>query len=101
MTPEMVTKARANAEPGGYANVEVRLGEIPEDVRSNHALHSACVSGASPVHEIERMLQRAGFGQIRVAPQDESKDFMPDWAPGVPITGFVVSATIEAVKPSA
>ena len=28
MTPEMIGKARANAEKGGYANVEFRLGEI-------------------------------------------------------------------------
>lgn len=28
MTPAMVTKARTNAERGGYANVEFRLGEI-------------------------------------------------------------------------
>jgi arsenite methyltransferase len=28
MTPEMLEKARANAEKGGYANVEFRLGEI-------------------------------------------------------------------------
>ena len=28
MTPEMLTKARANAKKGGYTNVEFRLGEI-------------------------------------------------------------------------
>lgn len=28
MTPDMITKARANAERGSYANVEFRLGEI-------------------------------------------------------------------------
>jgi len=28
MTPEMISKARANAENGGYKNVEFRLGEI-------------------------------------------------------------------------
>jgi arsenite methyltransferase len=28
MTPEMLERARSNAETGGYANVEFRLGEI-------------------------------------------------------------------------
>tara|TARA_B100000315_G_scaffold9681_1_gene9468 strand:- start:804 stop:1610 length:807 start_codon:yes stop_codon:yes gene_type:complete len=28
MTPDMVSRARLNAEKGGYANVEIRLGEI-------------------------------------------------------------------------
>lgn len=43
----------------------------------------------------------AGFQQVRVAPRDESKAFIRDWAPGVPVTDYVVSASIEAVKPAA
>ena len=47
------------------------------------------------------MLAAAGFQQVRVAPRDESKAFIRDWAPGVPVTDYVVSATIEAIKPAA
>jgi len=151
MTPEMVSKARNNAETGDYRNVEFRLGEIenlpvadstvdviisncvinlssdkprvfaeayrvlkpggrlaisdivasvelPEDIRGNMALFTGCMAGASLISEIETMLHGAGFAQVRIAPKDESLSFIRDWAPGTPITDYVVSATIEAIK---
>lgn len=153
MTPTMVSKARGNAEKGGYRNVEFRLGEIenlpvadgtvdaiisncvinlspnkhrvfaesyrvlkpggrlaisdvvafaelPEDVRRDMALFTGCMAGASLISEVEEMLRTNGFQQIRVAPRDESKTFIRDWAPGTAITDYVVSATIEAFKPA-
>ena len=154
MTPAMVSKARANAQRGGFANVEFRLGEIerlpvadavvdviisncvinlspdkpavfresfrvlreggrlavsdvvasnqlPEDVRGDLALYSGCVAGASLVADLEAMMAAAGFVDIRIAPKDESKAFIEQWAPGRQITDYVVSATIEATKPAA
>lgn len=153
MTPAMVSKARANAEKGGYRNTEFRLGEIenlpvadgtvdviisncvinlspnkprvfaesyrvlkpggrlaisdvvafaelPEDIQRDMALFTGCMAGASLIAEVEEMLRTAGFQQIRVAPKDESKTFIRDWAPGTAVTDYVVSATIEAIKPA-
>lgn len=51
MTPAMVTKARANAEKGGYDNVEFRLGEIeylPTADNSVDVIISNCVINLSP-----------------------------------------------------
>lgn len=51
MTPEMLSKARANAAKGGYANVEFRLGEIENlPVADNTAdvVISNCVINLSP-----------------------------------------------------
>jgi arsenite methyltransferase len=154
MTPQMITKARANAHQGGYDNVEFRLGEIehlpladasvdviisncvinlspdkadvfaeafrvlrpggrlavsdvvafakiPDEVRNDLALLSACISGAEEVGAVERLLHEAGFEEVVVAPKEESKVFMADWAPGAPITDYVVSAMIEGHKPAA
>lgn len=151
MTPEMVSKARDNAEMGHYQNVEFRLGEIeslpvadgsvdviisncvinlspdkprvfaeayrvlkprgrlaisdivasaelPDAIQGNMALYTGCMAGASLISEIETMLHVAGFAQVRIAPQDESLSFIREWAPGTPITDYVVSATIEAIK---
>jgi arsenite methyltransferase len=151
MTPDMVAKARANAEKGGYSNVEFRLGEIealpvadasvdviisncvinlspdkarvfreayrvlrpggrlaisdvvartalPEELRRDLHLHSCCIGGASPVEEIETALAAAGFADIRIAPKDESRQFIRDWAPGRGVEDYVLSASIEAVK---
>lgn len=153
MTPEMISKARANAKKGGYLNTEFRLGEIenlpvadatvdviisncvinlspnkprvftecfrvlkpggrlaisdvvafaelPEDIRRDMALFTGCMAGASLIAEVEEMLRAAGFKQIRVSAKDESKTFMRDWAPGTAVTDYVVSASIEAIKPA-
>lgn len=152
MTPAMISKARANAETGGYPNVDFRLGEIehlpvedasvdvilsncvinlspdkqavfdeafrvlkpggrlavsdvvasvelPEEMLADLALYAGCIGGAATVTEVEEMLASAGFTGVRVEPKDESKTFMEAWAPGRNITDYVVSATIEAVRP--
>lgn len=153
MTPAMVSKARANAEKGGYRNVEFRLGEIenlpvadgtvdaiisncvinlspdkhrvfaeacrvlkpggrlaisdvvafaelPEEIRSEPELFTGCMAGASLISELKEMLETNHFQQVRIAPKDESKKFIRDWAPGRPVTDYVVSATIEAIRPA-
>jgi SAM-dependent methyltransferase len=51
MTPDMISKARVNAEKAGYSNVEFRLGEIehlPVADNSVDALISNCVINLSP-----------------------------------------------------
>lgn len=152
MTPDMVSKARRNADRGKYANVEFRLGEIehlpaadattdviisncvinlspdkqqvfreafrvlkpggrlaisdvvattelPDAMKDDPVLHSACVAGASLIDNLEAMIAAVGFTDIRIAAKDESREFIRDWAPGRGVEDFVVSATIEAVKP--
>ncbi len=152
MTPDMISKARNNAEKAGFNNVEFRLGEIeylpvadasvdviisncvinlspdkaqvfrethrvlkpggrlaisdvvasaelPDEIRNDLFLHSACVAGASLIDELETLLVDAGFADIRIRPKDESREFIKDWAPGSRVEDYVISATIEAVKP--
>lgn len=51
MTPEMISKARANADKGGYRNVEFRLGEIENLPVADGAVDviiSNCVINLSP-----------------------------------------------------
>jgi len=89
--------------PGGRLAVSdvVAFAKIPDEVRDDMALLSSCISGAEEVGVVERLLQEAGFEQVVVAPKEESKIFMADWAPGAPITDYVVSASIEGRKPAA
>jgi len=79
----------------------VATAKIPDAVRKDMAMYTGCVSGASFIPELESMLQQAGFENIRIRPKEESKAFIRDWAPGSKIEDYVVSATIEAVKPQA
>jgi len=152
MTPDMLTKARNNAEKGKYANVEFRLGEIehlpiadnqadviisncvinlspdkpqvfreafrvlkpggrlaisdvvatavlPEELRKDVGLISGCMGNASLIEDLATMIEEAGFTDVRIEPKNESKDFMRDWAPGNEVMDYIVSATIEGIKP--
>jgi arsenite methyltransferase len=46
------------------------------------------------------MLQAAGFDQIKIGPKDTSRSFIREWLPGKRIEDYLVSAMIEAVKPT-
>jgi arsenite methyltransferase len=153
MTPDMLSRARANALKGMFENVEFRLGEIehlpvadasvdviisncvinlspnkpqvfrdafrvlkqggrlaisdvvatielPEEMRTDAGLIAGCMGNASLIEELQQMMADAGFEQIKIEPKDESREFIKEWAPGHNITDYVVSATIEAVKPA-
>jgi arsenite methyltransferase len=68
MTPEMISRARANAEKGGYSNVEFRLGEIealPVADATVDVIISNCVLNLSPekgrvLAEAHRVLKPGG-----------------------------------------
>jgi ubiquinone/menaquinone biosynthesis C-methylase UbiE len=68
MTPDMLERARVNAEKGGYKNVEFRLGEIenlPVADNSVDVIISNCVINLSPdkqrvFHEAFRVLKPNG-----------------------------------------
>ena len=154
MTPEMISKARRNAEAADASNVEFRLGEIehlpvadnsadivmsncvinlspdkqgvyrdafrvlkpggrlvisdvlataplPEKIRNDLSLVGACVGGAATIGDTEEMLEQAGFTDIRITPKDYSRDLIRQWDPDKTqqALDYVISATIEAVKP--
>lgn len=152
MTPDMLSRARANASKGLFENVEFRLGEIehlpvadktadviisncvinlspnkqqvfkeafrvlkvggrlaisdvvatielPDEMREDARLIAGCMGNASLIDDLEKMIADAGFEEIKIQPRDESKEFIRDWAPDHSITDYVISASIEAVKP--
>ncbi|TFG37784.1 MAG: arsenite methyltransferase [Desulfobacterales bacterium] len=88
-------------KPGGRLAVSdvVRTAEMPDIIKKDLAMYTGCIAGASSLPELESMLRSAGFGDIRIGPKNESRAFIRDWAPGTNIEDYVVSATIEAVKP--
>jgi len=88
-------------KPGGRLAISdvVASTELPDEIKNDLALYSGCMAGASQIAELKTILEDNGFEQINIAPKDESKDFIKDWAPGRGVEDYVLSATIEAVKP--
>ncbi len=78
----------------------VTTAELPEDIKNDPALYAACVSGAAAIDELERTLENSGFSEVRIQAKDGSHDFIREWAPGARVEEYIVSAVIEAVKPS-
>ena len=88
-------------KPGGRLAISdvVASTELPDEIRDDLALYSGCMAGASQISELQTILEENGFEKISIAPKDDSKEFIKDWAPGRGVEDYVLSATIEAVKP--
>jgi arsenite methyltransferase len=77
----------------------VATAALPDHIKDDWAAYTGCMAGASQIIELERMLQASGFKDIKIAPKDSSRSFIREWLPGKRIEDYLVSATIEAVKP--
>ena len=99
--PQVFREAFRVLKPGGRLAISdvVATMELPEELRKDEALIAGCMGNASLISELEEMIAEAGFADVRIAPKDESREFIKDWAPGRGIESYVVSATIEAIKP--
>ncbi len=88
-------------KPGGRLAISdiVASAELPDTIKNDLALYSGCMAGASLIGELQNILENCGYEQIKIAPKDDSKEFIKDWAPGRGVEEYVLSATIEAVKP--
>jgi ubiquinone/menaquinone biosynthesis C-methylase UbiE len=88
-------------KPGGRVAISdvVASTALPEDIRNDLQLYSGCMAGSSRIDELEQLLVNSGFTAISIAPRDESKDFIKDWAPGRGVEEYLVSANIKAIKP--
>jgi arsenite methyltransferase len=77
----------------------VATGPLPDDIKEDWAAYTGCMAGASRITDLEQMLLNSGFKDVKIAPKDSSKSFISEWLPGKRIEDYLVSATIEAVKP--
>lgn len=99
--PQAFAEALRVLRPDGRLAISdvVATAELPPEARADLALYTGCMAGASTIGELEQMLRAAGFVDIAIVPQDQSRDFIREWAPDRGIEEYVVSARIQAIKP--
>ena len=89
-------------KPGGRLAVAdmVATAPLPDEIKSDWGAYTGCMAGASQVTDLQCMLEASGFENIKIAPKDSSRSFIREWLPGKRVEDYLVSATIEAVKPT-
>lgn len=99
--PQVFAEAFRVLRSGGRLAVSdmVASAPLPPQLKGDLELHSKCISGSTPLGELQTLLTAAGFTEIKIQPKSESRAFVKDWAPGTGIEDFILSATIEARKP--
>jgi SAM-dependent methyltransferase len=101
--PSVFREAYRILKPGGRLAISdiVALAPLPDEIRQNLALVSACVGGAATIDDTRAMLTQAGFENIKITPKDESRQLISEWTSGDSKNAgdYVVSAYIEATKP--
>src|SRR5205809_1025773 len=90
-------------KPGGRLAVAdmVATAPLPDEIKSNWGAYTGCMAGASQITDLQRMLEASAFENIKIAPKDSSRSFIREWLPGKRVEDYLVSATIEAVRPRA
>jgi arsenite methyltransferase len=89
-------------KPGGRLAVSdiVATQPLPPEIRKDLEMVSVCVGGAATVEETRAMLESAGFEGIGIEANPGSRKAIEAYAPGRDAGDYVVSAYIQAVKPS-
>jgi ubiquinone/menaquinone biosynthesis C-methylase UbiE len=88
-------------KPGGRLAVSdvINIAPLPAELRADPALLCGCVAGAAPAERIETWLSEAGFVEVRVTPNFESREMVETWASGRGVENYIASAMVEARKP--
>jgi arsenite methyltransferase len=88
-------------KPGGRLAVSdvINIAPLPAELRADPALLCGCIAGAAPAERIEAWLSEAGFVEVRVTPNFESREMVESWAAGRDIENYIAPAMVEARKP--
>jgi len=89
-------------KPGGRIAISDMLAttRLPEKVKNDLSLFSACIGGAATVQKTVALLEQAGFRDIKIDTKEESRKLIDEYLPGSNAGDYIVSAYIEAKKPA-
>jgi hypothetical protein len=88
-------------KPGGRLAISdvVALRPMPRELAESVEALTGCISGSASIELLRSLLTEAGFEAVQIQPRSESTAIIGQCLPGA--EEYVVSATIEALKPGA
>jgi SAM-dependent methyltransferase len=88
-------------KPGGRLALSdvVATAPVPREIREDRHFIAGCMGGCEEVANLKTMLAEAGFSEISIAVNEDSRAFIKEWAPGSGVEAYVASAEITAIKP--
>jgi ubiquinone/menaquinone biosynthesis C-methylase UbiE len=87
-------------KPGGRLAVSdvINIAPLPPELQADPALLCGCVAGAATSDRIKAWLSEAGFVDIRVTPNFESREMVESWTSGRGVENYIAPAMVEARK---
>ena len=86
--------------PGGWLVISdiVASDGLPAALGQRLDLACGCIAGAAPIEQVRADLAAAGFIDIRIEPQEQTRRMIEQWLAGS--SGSIVSALIAARRPA-
>lgn len=86
--------------PGGRLAISdvVATSVLPEPVRNDLNMISACIAGVTPINHLKKILSTIGFKEIQILTHANTEEIIHDWAPGLNPEKYTQSASISAIK---
>lgn len=87
-------------KPGGKLSISdiVSINKLPDAVKNDISMYTGCVSGALTADELKEVLIKTGFKHVNIKPIHQSN--IQNWSDKINLGDYIVSASIEANKPS-
>ncbi len=100
---QVFTEAFRVLRPGGRLAISdiLALKPLPDHIREDLNLISACIGGAATFQDTRQMLEEAGFKEISITPKPVEPELIESLLPGSRAAAYVTPADILAVKPAA
>jgi len=76
----------------------VEIKPLPKIYKKDLNLISSCISGASNIEDIRKILEEVGFYNIKLTIKENSKEIISNWVPNKGLEDYIVSVMIEATK---
>lgn len=87
-------------KPGGRLAISdvVAIKPLPVEMKQDLELWAGCAAGSLLKDELENLLARLGFREIRVEIEESSSSLVNSWAPDKSPEQYLASGRIQAVK---